>query len=132
LFKSSNDVIQYSGNGRILRKGTIKISSTGLGFNGTIAPAHEGYVSFTIEVSIKAGKYKIKITKLYHTSTFYTKYGYASGGSFYNEKPDCGGMKMTKKQWATIKKTTDIKIKLFLSSFKDEVENTLSDNNSDW
>lgn len=73
-------------------------------------------ISFQITIDAKDNKYRIVINNFDHgyvqTATINTGNAFSDaigksmtrkGGSLANEKPDCGGMQMTKKQWREIK-----------------------------
>jgi hypothetical protein len=113
-FKSANNVIQMDDKdaGKIIGKGAIMIESncTICGASG-IHTSNGGPVSFTIEVSFKDNKFKYDITGLTHSAK-------SPGGNLENEKPDCGGMAMTKKTWAAIKTQTEEKVLAMITSLK--------------
>lgn len=98
-FKSANSVIQYENQeeGKIVCKGNFKIVSTGNGLNGTIHRTHAGIINFTIDLSCKDGKSRIKIYNIMHEANY-------AGGSIKNENPDCGNGVMTVKTWNSIQK----------------------------
>jgi hypothetical protein len=64
-----------------------------------------GAVNFTLKIATKEGKYKYEITDLYHSDVHHN--GDYSGGSLSNEKPACGGLFMTKRNWHKIKEDAD-------------------------
>lgn len=97
-FRSAQDVIQYESieEGKILCKGSFQITPTGMGANGTIHRTQAGSVRFTMEISIKETKCRIRSYDFTHEA----EYG---GGSFENIKPACGGMFMYAKTWDSIR-----------------------------
>jgi len=120
-FKSSNDVLQMDDRkaGKLIGKGSFEIEMTPY--------LTESYVEFTISIYVKNGKYKYEFTDFYHISF---KPGY-SGGALEDEKPDCGGMRMTKKGWKQVKEQTSIKIPSFISYLKSEM-NKIAQKDESW
>ncbi len=59
-------------------------------------------VSFSVNISVKDGKYKYTISNFIHsgTSTSYSKTKIKNGGNLNSQTPAC---RMTKKQWRTIR-----------------------------
>jgi hypothetical protein len=113
-FKSSNDVLQMQDKeaGKLIGKGVVMIHSncTVCGMSG-IHPTYEGPVSFTIEMSYKDNKFKYDLTGFTHKAK-------NSGGSLTNEKPDCGGMVMSKKAWDSIKSQVESDVVAMIESLK--------------
>lgn len=96
-FKSAKDVVQYESaqEGKILCKGVFVINPTGMGANGTIHRTQAGWVSFTMEITIKDDRCRIRSYDFTHDAEY-------RGGDLQNLKPACGGMVMTVKTWNSI------------------------------
>jgi len=100
-FRSAQNVIQYENRqeGKLLCKGLFAITSTGMGMSGTIHRDQAGYVSFTMEISIKDDRCRIRAYDFMHDAVY-------SGGNLENAKPACGGTWMTAKTWHSIQLQT--------------------------
>lgn len=89
-----------------------------------------GRIEFSFTVQCKDGRYRLHVTDIRHS--FKTQYGDISGGKISNEKPDCGGFKMTKKQWAVVKESAMRDIEAFAASFETFMQNKAASNNDNW
>ena len=81
-------------------------------------PITAGAVIYDIKLSIKEGRYKYKITNLYHESQG-SRLG--SGGALENKEPECGLINMRQEYWEEIKRKTDEMIKELISSLKTQM-----------
>lgn len=101
-FKSAKDVTQMDDpdGGIIMVKGTMApvIKAPLLGH------IEYGYVSFTIKIQVKDGRYKYTFSDFYHEAHEQNK---GSGGSLTNHKPACGTFIMTMGYWRQIKAYTN-------------------------
>lgn len=124
-FKSSKDVIQFDDKeaGKIIVKGVSTYDAPA--FNpGT---NFSGFFSFTLTIDIKDNKFRFSIENLNHESY---KSGY-SGGSFDNEKPDCGNLMMPKRSWKTIREEGQSRIITLWKSFQQGMKASNKDSD-DW
>jgi hypothetical protein len=117
-FKSSKDVVQLSDEnlGEIVGKGSFDVDYNGLGAKNI------GFVSFTIVVSVKDGKYKYKITDFWHDGG---ASGVNSPGDLLIEKP---GWTITKGAWLDVKEQTKSKVSNIIESLKISMSKQTSDN----
>ena len=94
-FKSAKAAIQVADKeaGNIMAKGSMELA----------LPA-EDFVSFSLSIMVKDGKYKYIMKDFYHTGR--TDGGQRNGGDLANEKPECGGGRMTGRYWGKIKTST--------------------------
>ena len=104
-FKSSKAVIQSAdkATGVILCKGALHLS----------LPA-EDWVFFSFNIAIKDGKYKYVFKDFYHEGR--TEGRQRNGGPLSEDKPDCGGFRMTGRYWQRIKDRTESEVKEFVAS----------------
>lgn len=95
-FKSAKDAIQYSdmNSGKIIAKGNFDVFFTALGITKNM-----GYVSFTIELAFKDGKYRYVIKDIWHHD--------ATVSDVRAKKPEGG---LTNKAWASVKEQTKMNI----------------------
>lgn len=107
-FKSSKDVVQLSdeNSGEIIGKGSFNVDYTGLGAKNI------GFVSFTILVSVKDGKYKYQITDFWHDGGVSNV---KSPGDLLIEKP---GWTITKGAWLGVKEQTKSNVSNIIESLK--------------
>lgn len=61
-----------------------------------------GGFNYTLKIYCKENRYKYEISNFIHTGE-YDNVNRSSGGAIENDKPDCGTMSITKKQWNYIK-----------------------------
>lgn len=73
---------------------------------------HTGFVSYTVVVACKDGRYKYVITDLVHTSDK------GSGGALEKSIPACNKFVLTMQGWADIKKTTAIEMEKLVANIK--------------
>lgn len=96
-FKSAKSVIQLDDQeaGVIVAKGNFvpTIKAPLLGHIGY------GYVSFSLKLQFKDGKYKYTITDFFHTGDGNVQ----EGGNLTNTKPACGTFLMSKDYWHQVK-----------------------------
>lgn len=102
-------------------------------------------ISFSIKINLKDNKYRCILSNFNHkyvqtASTFNPNQSYAmnnltssltsneSGGSLDDEKPDCGGMFMTRKQWQKIKDYATSESERLLSSMNKAMTTNTNDN----
>jgi hypothetical protein len=108
-FKSSKDVIQFSDkeSGKIIAKGNLDTSYRTLGMLIEI-----GYVSFTIEVATKNGRYRYIIKNFWHHK------GISSVKSPGDLRIKKSGMQLSRKAWRSIKEQTNNKIIYLIKSLE--------------
>jgi hypothetical protein len=105
----------------IVCKGTMKAYMKSLGLH------QFGYISFTLKIFCKDGRYKYVITDLVHSNP--GQKNPSDGGALEDEKADCGGFYLPKKNWQQIKSYADGDIFLLL----EELKKTLAVNQkNDW
>ena len=132
-FVSSKDVIEMDDKdaGRIIGKGYfIKRENSAFGNQVGLS-----LIQFTIQIDTKDNKYRCQFMNFKHSyvqtaSTYNPNESFSmnkltsaiasnrSGGSLENEKPACGGMSMTKKQWNKIKEYARTDALSAIQSFK--------------
>lgn len=116
-FKSSKTVIQMEDKdaGRIIGKANYP-TEVKAAFGNVIG---SDYVSFTITIDVKDGRYRCVLSDFTHEAGTY-KYAVA-GGSLNGEKPECGTFMMPKRRWAGIKQEIREDAAATLSSLKKEM-----------
>lgn len=121
-FRSAQDVIQYESaqEGKLLCRGVFAINTTGMGANGTIHRTQAGFVSFTMEISIKDDRCRIRSYDLTHEAEY-------SGGNLQNIKPACGGLVMTVKTWNSIQLQTAERMEVTFLDFEKAMNTTKKD-----
>ncbi len=107
FFKSSKDVIQLSEkeSGKIIGKGLTSVYFKTFGMTKDM-----GYVSFTIDIDIKEGKYRYTIRDFWHDAG--SSSNVISPGDLRVEK---SGFQLAKKAWIQIKEQTDSFVKQMIN-----------------
>lgn len=142
-FNSSKAVIEMEDKdaGVIIGHGTFVRSEKG-GFGNQVGLS---LITFTIKINIKDDKYRCILSNFNHkyvqtASTFDPNQSYAmnnlnsslasnrSGGSLDDDKPDCGGMFMTRKQWQKIKDYATSESESLLASMNNAMRTNTNDN----
>lgn len=121
-FKSSKEVIDMDDKeaGQIIGKGLFVVSLNG----------DWGYIHFTVALYFKDGRYKYEIKNISHENPkSSSRSGLGDGGAVENEKPACGKMLMSKKQWEKIKVNADSNIKNLIADLNYYM---IKSNSSDW
>lgn len=123
-FNSTNEIIQLNDkeNGKIMAKGIIEYIPKLF----SVPTNCTGYFQFTFTVELKDNKYKYSFDNIRHESN---KPGW-SGGSFNNEKAECGSMNIPKVNWNKIKEQGFNDIKSLAESLKTAMKS--SESNGDW
>lgn len=113
-FVSAKSVIQMNDKeaGKIICKGNFSVEmKVGMGtYSGS-------FIEFIISIDSKDGKMRVLINELYHKGGEKL----ASGGSLSNEKPDCGTLTMSKKNWQDIKNQAKKECISIINSLKNKV-----------
>lgn len=103
-FKSSQHVIQMEDKdaGRIICKGNFPHPAKNVFGNTLCFEA----IHFTLTIDVKDGRYRTVYNDMHHTGCNYPGGALptGSGGSLSNEKPGCGTLLKTRKQWKDIQK----------------------------
>jgi len=120
LFDTPPFFYQTDSNGNILTgKGKIFTGSSGRNL-------YAGIVEFSLELQFKDGKYKYIVSNLIHTA-FEPEY---SGGDLDDNKPDCGTLNISKRQWKKIKDSSENKVMDLINNLKDHInKGTIMNNN---
>ena len=105
-----------------------KIGVTYVGTNGR--DKEEGTTVFAFTVNFKDGRYRIIASDFVHTGK---KKG-TDGGKLENKAPDCGSKVMTQKTWASVKSSTNSKMKAEIADLKRVIKEYQNDpeRNDDW
>ncbi len=123
-YKSSKDVIQFEDreNGKLIGKGNMKYESTiFVGSSGT-----RGWISYTITISVKDGKYKYDITNFIHEGNSLNSQGAFSFDLITTDKEcpkEVGNKNWRNKVYADIKKQIESKTNSLISSLKEYMKN---------
>ncbi len=122
FFKSSKDVIQFSEkeSGKIIGKGITSVYFKTLGMTKDV-----GYVSFTIDIDIKEGRFRYTIRDFWHHAG--SSSNVISPGDLRIEK---SGFQLAKKAWIQIKEQTDESIKQMIKDMESSMSS--QNNNKDW
>jgi hypothetical protein len=119
-FRSPKDVIQYEDqeSGTIIVRGSLEISPN--------LYLTKGYVYFSLKLESKDGRFRYTFEDFDHIGESGT-----SGGSLADDRPDCGGLKMTKGGWKMVKEQRNETIEAVILSITDHVKSE-NDNDEDW
>lgn len=120
-YRSGKDVIQSADKdeGVIQGKGVMKLS----------LPADD-WINYTFYIAVKDGRFKYSFSDLYHEG--FTEGGPRNGGLLTNEKPDCGGFRMTSKYWKKIKSATGTMVGTLVNDFKENMQRPSITGTDDW
>ncbi|MBL4656469.1 MAG: DUF4468 domain-containing protein [Flavobacteriales bacterium] len=88
-----------------------------------------GVINFTLDISVKPGKYRYTITNLRHTDKT-DKVG--SGGKLERAEPHCTFKKMKEEQWLGIKAQTKTEMEKLIEEFKKGMAYTSPDKSDDF
>jgi hypothetical protein len=128
-YKSSKTVTDLSDE----KSSTVIIKSYKIShfkdWTGGIYPA--GGFNYTLKVYCKENRYKYEISSLTHTGE-YDNFNNSSGGAIENDKPDCGTMFITKKQWNYIKQDCITNIIKLSEDLKKAMSNKSEIEKKDW
>jgi hypothetical protein len=134
-FVSSKSVIQLEDKeaGKIIGKGISEIFASP--FSGERTYSY-GYIEFTLEIQVKEGRCKYKISNISHD---FGEQSNGLGGSMVSlrdllaePKPSLGLVVPNKKMWGIIRNASDKEIKGIINSFKEKITSKSDRSSDDW
>lgn len=90
-----------------------------------------GGFNYTLKIYCKENRYKYETSNFIHTGE-YDNVNRSSGGAIENDKPDCGSMFITKKQWNYIKQDCIVNITKLIEDLKVAMSNKSEIEKKDW
>jgi len=132
-YNSSNNVLQIDNKeeGELIGKAIIKYEQTFLAGSGQT----NGNIKYTIEIFVKEGRYKYKISNFIH-DPYGTQYGKQSFGLITTDKeyssPKWGQKKWCNKVWNDIKAQIEDNMTLLVADLKGKMIETTETKKDDW
>lgn len=125
-FKDSRNVL-VSDN---IETGMIANASIQVNFKSAMM-MRTGHVKFRMEIYFKEGRYKYELKDFTHEDTNGSNYP-GEGGSLTNEKPSCGTISMTMRDWKIIKEITGGEVTALIESLKTKMNSQIESQKDNW